>query len=936
MDKWLHFLSTEVSSAFMARETKIYSYRLYQMLLLVLLAQISYLIFQVVQISLPSSPDEHDYHLYMLIYSVSSLSITLALLFLSKNKILSQRLCKYAAFMATFLELTAVYELFFSFGFEEVYHSPLDCGITYLQIILIAGALILSSRWYMRAIIIFCCSSYVLLRNANSYTVSVGVCNAIICIIITISLTLGLYWFEKQSKKNFLRNYQASTQEKILKSLLDGLPEGIMIMDKNQKPIYENQAMHVVLNTESNQEAILAKIKALHLDEILEDIEHINEKGLLDDSMPYQQQFTLSVNKKTLNNESPNRTEMDSPGFEPINKRRRSKGKETPSHAKSLKPPPSSKTYLWPSQPEYSESYRTRGNTSSVGSPTKKNSDHSRVRFREESFHSHSQEQVGSPQKGKIWKKLSSSIYPIETSFRKEFNEDQLKGYAVNPAIAQDYILFNFYGEYFKNGKDNVICEDDSHHFAYEVKIRHMVMEGQEYKVLIITDISIREKLANSEANSKYKTLMFATLSHELRTPLNGVHSMLEVAIKHMKDADITQQYLMPALINAQMLKFLVNDMLDYSKILAKKLILTLNSFPIKECIQEIVDIMQPQVFIKNLFLDFTISNQVPKKLHSDKARIQQILVNLLSNATKFTSQGGISVFVDVDPSRVNVLKISVQDTGIGLKEADKFRLDRVIHQFDTTERVSSSSSGMGLGLMISQSIALALGPPGSEELSGIQIRSEYGKGSEFEFTVYNHNISGTLEEMISISSLPDERSPETIKAHFLTTKFNPKLGIQHILQVEKRPQKSSRKIIIDTTCSCKKVLIVDDTPYNVLAIQAQLKAMGIESEATYNGEEAIKKVCEESKAREICCQGYSLIFMDFNMPVLDGYEATRKIKLKIARKEISDVPIIGCTAYTDKDLLDQGLRSGMDEYITKPVTSKILQKILKKYEIID
>ena len=929
IDKWLNFGSLEVANAFRDTTSVSNSSHSSGVLKSVLGAQALYFLFELIQILIRVSPEHFEYHSYMIIMTLV-FSLLEGLLLVLEKCILFLKIYKsQIGRWLLALNLIGVYEIYLAFGDHRVYPSPLDCGVVYLEIILAGGILLLVRRWQVKCFSTFACSSYILLRKSHAYPVSLRMSNVIICIMITVAFSCAFYWFEKQKKEAFLRNYGVTNQEKILKNLLSGLPEGIMIMDKNEKPIYYNDAMYAVLSCDNDQEAILEKIQELHLNDIFKEIESANEKGYFDESAqaqggPYQ--FTLNGNR------SPRRThqEIDSPVLEPMMKKR-SKLKESPTNKKSLKYL-SVKTSLSLSQQECLDSFRNRANNSTLPSPTKKSSEqHSRLRLREESFHS--QDQATTPPKGRIWKRLSSSLYPMEGLFRKEFDEEKLKGYAANPAIAQDYILFNFHGEYFKNGRDCLVGVDQSsQRFAYEVKMREMDMEDQKYKVLIITDISIREQLASLETNNKYKTLMFASLSHELRTPLNGIYSMLEVAIKQIQDTNIIQNYLKPALISAQMLKFLISDMLDYSKILTQKLVLSLNSFYLKECLQEVVEIIEPQLKIKNLSLNLNIAANVPRRLCSDKTRIQQVLINLLSNAVKFTTQGGVTISVAVDASRVNVVQISVQDTGVGLLETDKLRLEKLLCQFDATERVSQSSSGVGMGLMMSQSIALALGVPKDEEDSGISIESEFGKGSEFTFTVYNHNVPGTLEEMITIPSLPEERSPESRMSHFVKPNFDLKIGInKHAQKNEVGASRTFCWKVIEANCSCKKVLIVDDTAYNVMALQAQLNALGVESDATYNGEEAIKKVCEENENRENCCQGYSLVFMDFNMPILDGYEATRKIKLKIARKEIKPITIIGCTAYTDKHLLDQGLRSGMDGYITKPVTSKVLKKILEE-----
>jgi len=896
-------------------------------LLPIFLIQISYFFVQVIEVISCDGSKHPKYHLSAMFLSLGLLIFTAFILLLCKYSSLVKKTILYFGIATTLLHIVGVCELFIIYGDSEVYYSQTERGILFFQVTLTISLMRFPMKWYRRTLIILGCSSYILLRNTKGSSLSSFLGNGLLSLCLTLVFAFDCFKAEKSKVKKSMNNKNTLPYEKILKNLLDGLPEGIMIMDKSKKPFYINEAMNVVLGTEPSQGAITSKIEELHLEELFEEIERIRDNCFFDEFIPNP----VLQSKKTSFYESPDHVQETNfvEILDPILKKR-TKSRESVVNPK-LSPHISMKTFFWPSQQD-NEVFRSRANTSTQGSPLKRNTEHSKLRLREESIHS--VEQIMTPTRQRLWKKSSSGIYPIEASFRREFDEKKFKGYAANPAIAQDYILFNLYGQYFKYGQENGNMENVNQNFAYEVKMRQMVIEDQEYKVLIITDISIREQLANLEANSKYKNLVFASLSHELRTPLNGIHSMIEVAIKHIKDLNIIKSYLEPALINAQLLRFLINDMLDYSKALTKKLTLDLQSFSLKECFQEIIELMEPQILIKNLTFELKMSKLVPKKIMSDKIRIQQVLVNLLSNAIKFTSNGRISILVEAEQIRSNIISIVVEDTGVGLLEIDKQKLSKLIHQSDITERISRSSTGIGMGLMMSQSLALALGS-GGEENNGIKIQSEFGKGSSFEFKVYNHTLSCTIEEMLSIPTLPDERSPESRKLNLITTNFDPKQGIKYLSRSKSARSKGNLSLKkLNVGCHCPKILIVDDTSFNVMALRAQLEAMGIKTDATYNGQEAINKITEEKTKREGCCKGYMLIFMDFNMPVLDGYETTRKLKLKMARKEIPSIIIVGCTAYTDKELLDKGRRSGMDECIIKPITSKGLEKILRDYEI--
>lgn len=486
-----------------------------------------------------------------------------------------------------------------------------------------------------------------------------------------------------------------------------------------------------------------------------------------------------------------------------------------------------------------------------------------------------------------------------------------------------------------------------SENIALEIKYQEILMDNQIFIFLVIGDSSRRERLTNLEESTRYKNLMFASISHEFRTPVNSVLGLLQDSLKELDDQKVVATHIKPAADNARLLLFLIDDMLDYSKVLINKLILSLNSFSVKDCVEEITDLFRAEVNQKGLQLRVTILRDVPRKIKADKRRVQQILVNLLSNAVKFTKKGQVEVIVGVAYYSTTCLKITVKDSGIGLKPADTKRLTLSMNDEYINRKIASSSSGVGMGLMMTQSLALALGPPEdvAPDVAGINIDSQYGRGSTFEFVVYNHEVLCTLEEELNtVPTMPEEHSPESKKSTAITALFDPKTnfsrpnfaGSTRLTVSPKRSLAQLGKKSKDNGCSCSEILIVDDSGYNILVLQTLLRSHQIKADTAYDGKEGLEKAIAKSNTQKSCgCKGYKMIFMDYNMPIMDGCTATSELKRLIDSKEIAPSIIVGCTAYDDNAYMDQGLVAGMNEFITKPVNSKVLEDLLKKHDLI-
>jgi signal transduction histidine kinase/ActR/RegA family two-component response regulator len=385
----------------------------------------------------------------------------------------------------------------------------------------------------------------------------------------------------------------------------------------------------------------------------------------------------------------------------------------------------------------------------------------------------------------------------------------------------------------------------------------------------------LEEAVRRAQAANKAKSEFLANVSHELRTPMNGVIGMLDMALTSATPADRNEE-LQTAQRCAYSLLALLNDILDLSKIEAGKMTLERIPFDLRAILDDCIKGQQPKAFQNGVTLLCDVSPDVPEHIIGDPLRIRQIVSNLVSNAVKFTTHGSTWVKVDSQCSDAGefCLQIAVQDTGAGIP-SDKLPL--IFDEFtQANESVSRQYGGTGLGLAITRRLV-------DIQRGQIRVESEVGRGT----TIYV-----TLPYEVSLDEDGHVRMLGSLPEPMLT-------GLANLA----------------------RILIVEDNLVNQKVVTAVLRKRGYTIELANDGMEALSKLEKLGN--------FDLVLMDVQMPVLDGLEATRRIR---QQERWRDLPIVAMTAHAMNGDRERCLDAGMNGYISKPVHPSHLLTTVDEY----
>lgn len=381
--------------------------------------------------------------------------------------------------------------------------------------------------------------------------------------------------------------------------------------------------------------------------------------------------------------------------------------------------------------------------------------------------------------------------------------------------------------------------------------------------------MSAEQESRTAAAASEAKSQFLAHMSHEIRTPLNGIIGIADI----LSQTQLTEEqakYVNTIEKSGDALLSIINDILDFSKIEAGKLELEHINFSLKEICESLEHLFIAQLTEKRLEYTFNLDPSIPEFLCGDPLRIKQILLNLISNSLKFTSEGGIYLDIHCISAQPSIeLEFKVRDTGIGIPST---KLDSL---FEAFTQVDSSTTrkygGTGLGLQISKRLI--------ELMNGhIRVESKLGEGSTFIF-----NVQLDVGEAVT----------------------------KHIIEAPTTSRPSN----------LNRILIAEDNKTNQMVISAMLKRLGYEFDITNNGQEAITAL-KSGK--------YNIVLMDCQMPVLDGISATRKIR---ENQQFSDLPVIALTAGATESEQKECFAAGMSDFLSKPIKMELLKATLTKWE---
>ena len=404
------------------------------------------------------------------------------------------------------------------------------------------------------------------------------------------------------------------------------------------------------------------------------------------------------------------------------------------------------------------------------------------------------------------------------------------------------------------------------------------------FLIMMIFNRRLAEKAEEADQANNAKSNFLSTMSHDIRTPMNAILGLNEMVLRESREENILS-YAENIRTAGNTLLGLINDILDFSKIEAGRMELQNVDYNFVSVLNDLVNMVQKRAEDKGLELRLDVDREIPMILYGDEIRIKQVITNILSNAVKYTKEGSVTFragFEKTGEGKDEIrLKISVEDTGIGIKQEDLGKLFVAFERIE--EKRNRNIEGTGLGMTIAQSFLHMMG-------SHLEVESEYGKGSKFSFAllqeVRDWQPIGNYEE--TFKRLVNERRH-----------YHEKFTAPHA-----------------------HVLVVDDTPVNLTVFQNLLRRTKIRIDTAESGDECISLFRQNH---------YDILFLDHMMPDKDGIETLAELKA-ISDSPNEKTPIVCLTANAISGMREMYIGAGFDDYLTKPIDPERLEDLLIQY----
>ena len=459
-----------------------------------------------------------------------------------------------------------------------------------------------------------------------------------------------------------------------------------------------------------------------------------------------------------------------------------------------------------------------------------------------------------------------------------------------------------------------------------------LVFDGKDQILVVLRDataekdlqISMHDAMMAAEAANRAKSAFLSNMSHEIRTPLNAIIGMLQVAIANVDDPVRMKENLEKIGMASDHLLSLINDVLDISKIESGKMVLVSKPFFISDMLDRVESLIRPQCEQKNQRFEIETSFDANEAYMGDRIRLQQLVVNLLSNAVKYTKNGGlVELEVRVKPSPLTAyrrLHIIVRDNGIGMSQEFK---EHLFEPFTMEGR--SNGQGTGLGMPIAKNIVTMMG-------GDIFVETELNRGTTFlvvvdvrmAFEPERRSLAPwatagqAIPSALSLEAygrvLPDDPVSTEFSSSRCATGATIGVGAGYRLEA-----------VSDRSLAGIRVLMAEDNDLNAEIMGELLKQAGLEVERAENGQAACDQFCASPVGH------YDAVLMDVQMPVLDGYQATRFIRA-LERDDARTVPIIAMSANAFAEDVSASLESGMNDHLSKPIDIKCVISALSRY----